>query len=73
MNLFQGIRGLFRGLMPTVIGILPYSGIAFALNEQGKRKVRGMVVLHIYSGFVEADLVLARCYTMNNPLFPILI
>ena len=36
----QGVRGLFRGLTPTVLGILPYSGIAFALNEQGKRKVR---------------------------------
>lgn len=35
----QGIRGLFRGLTPTILGILPYSGIAFALNEQGKRKV----------------------------------
>lgn len=34
-----GFRGLFRGLSPTILGILPYSGIAFALNEQGKRKV----------------------------------
>lgn len=37
-----GIRGLFRGLTPTILGILPYSGIAFALNEQGKRKVQAM-------------------------------
>lgn len=36
----QGTTGLFRGIVPSVIGILPYSGIAFALNEQGKRKVR---------------------------------
>jgi Mitochondrial carrier protein len=34
------IRGLFRGVLPTLAGILPYSGIAFALNEQGKREVR---------------------------------
>ena len=34
-----GISGLFRGITPTLLGILPYSGIAFTLNEQGKRKV----------------------------------
>jgi len=32
--------GLFRGIAPTLIGILPYSGIAFALNEQAKLEVR---------------------------------
>ena len=31
--------GLFRGISPTLLGILPYSGFAFALNEQGKREV----------------------------------
>lgn len=35
-----GVAGLFRGLSPTLLGILPYSGFAFALNEQGKREVR---------------------------------
>jgi Mitochondrial carrier protein len=35
-----GVTGLFRGISPTLLGILPYSGIAFALNEQGKREVR---------------------------------
>jgi hypothetical protein len=36
----RGIAGLFRGVGPTLAGILPYSGIAFALNEQGKREVK---------------------------------
>jgi hypothetical protein len=35
----RGAVGLFRGITPTLLGILPYSGIAFALNDQGKRKV----------------------------------
>jgi Mitochondrial carrier protein len=35
-----GLAGLFRGISPTLLGILPYSGIAFALNEQGKQEVR---------------------------------
>ena len=37
----RGTVGLFRGITPTLIGILPYSGLAFAFNEQGKRKVHG--------------------------------
>lgn len=35
----SGVAGLFRGMPITLFGILPYSGIAFALNEQGKREV----------------------------------
>ena len=35
----RGIPGLYRGISVTLTGILPYAGIAFALNEQGKREV----------------------------------
>ena len=35
----KGLRGLYRGITPTLLGILPYSGIAFTINEQGKRQV----------------------------------
>jgi Mitochondrial carrier protein len=35
-----GVSGLFRGITPTLFGILPYSGIAFTLNEQGKREIQ---------------------------------
>ena len=38
----SGFEGLFRGITPTLLGILPYSGIAFALNEQGKRKIHNL-------------------------------
>lgn len=38
--LTQGFGGLYRGIAPTMLGILPYSGIAFTINEQGKRQVR---------------------------------
>jgi Mitochondrial carrier protein len=36
----RGVAGLFRGITPTLCGIIPYSGLAFTMNEQGKRKVR---------------------------------
>lgn len=36
----RGAVGLFRGITPTLLGILPYSGVAFTLNEQGKKKVK---------------------------------
>ena len=35
----RGVVGLFRGVAPSLMGVLPYSGIAFTLNEQGKRRV----------------------------------
>jgi Mitochondrial carrier protein len=38
-----GIAGLFRGITPTLFGILPYSGIAFTLNEQGKREIQHLM------------------------------
>jgi len=34
-----GLRGLYRGITPTVLGILPYSGTAFTINEQAKLKI----------------------------------
>ncbi|CAB9515044.1 Mitochondrial coenzyme A transporter SLC25A42 [Seminavis robusta] len=35
----RGAVGLFRGITPTIIGILPYSGLAFTINEQGKKEI----------------------------------
>jgi len=38
----RGVIGLFRGITPTLMGILPYSGLAFSFNEQAKRKIQNM-------------------------------
>jgi hypothetical protein len=32
-----GAKGLFRGITPTLLGMLPYAGVAFSTNEQAKR------------------------------------
>ena len=45
----RGVKGLFRGITPTLMGILPYSGIAFSFNEQAKRKVSGRI---LFEGFM---------------------
>ena len=45
----RGVTGLFRGITPTLLGILPYSGLAFSFNEQAKRKVRGVEQAYIIS------------------------
>eukprot|EP00980_Cylindrotheca_fusiformis_P002855 scaffold672_cov126-Cylindrotheca_fusiformis.AAC.56 len=37
-----GFPGLFRGITPTMLGILPYSGFAYAVNEQAKREIQNM-------------------------------
>ena len=34
-----GYRGLYRGITPTILGILPYSGLAFTINEQAKSQI----------------------------------
>lgn len=36
----EGVRGLFRGIWPTLLGILPYSGVGFATYETLKEKYR---------------------------------
>ena len=36
---WQGFKGLYRGISPTLLGILPYSGVAFTINEQAKKKI----------------------------------
>mmetsp|Transcript_25747 Transcript_25747/g.28845 ORF Transcript_25747/g.28845 Transcript_25747/m.28845 type:complete len:411 (+) Transcript_25747:134-1366(+) len=36
----RGVTGLFRGITPTLMGILPYSGLAFSFNEQAKRRIQ---------------------------------
>lgn len=38
----KGVAGLFRGITPTIVGILPYSGVAFTLNEQAKREIQNI-------------------------------
>lgn len=34
-----GMGGLFRGITPTLLGMLPYAGVAFTINEQAKRQI----------------------------------
>ena len=41
------MAGLFQGITPTVLGILPYAGIAFTINEQGKRRVSKIICSYI--------------------------
>ena len=38
--LIKGMIGLYRGITPTLAGMIPYAGIAFTINEQGKKHVR---------------------------------
>lgn len=33
----RGMIGLYRGITPTLAGMIPYAGIAFTINEQGKK------------------------------------
>ena len=35
-----GFQGFYRGLTPTLLGILPYAGIAFCINEKCNQYIR---------------------------------
>jgi len=37
-----GLRALYRGLLPTLVGILPYAGISFATYEALKARARAL-------------------------------
>lgn len=34
----DGFRALYRGVTPSLMGIIPYAGIAFSINEQAKHE-----------------------------------
>lgn len=42
LSKLQGMKGLYRGIAPTLLGILPYSGVAFTINEQAKKQIAQM-------------------------------
>eukprot|EP01135_Chromosphaera_perkinsii_P000926 Nk52_evm24s153 gene=Nk52_evmTU24s153 len=35
-----GMRGLYRGLLPTLMGIMPYSGVSFFTNDTLKKAIK---------------------------------
>ncbi|CAM9674896.1 unnamed protein product, partial [Hapterophycus canaliculatus] len=35
----DGFKALYRGVTPSLLGIIPYAGIAFSINEQAKHEV----------------------------------
>lgn len=43
----EGIRSFSRGLVPSLLGTLPYTGIGFSLNERFKSWVRPCVWNHL--------------------------
>ncbi|CAM9901683.1 unnamed protein product [Ectocarpus sp. 4 AP-2014] len=38
----DGFKALYRGVTPSLLGIIPYAGIAFSINEQAKHKVAAL-------------------------------
>ena len=36
----EGFCALYRGLVPTLVGIVPYSGIGFGIYHSGKATIR---------------------------------
>ena len=56
-----GVQGLFRGITPTLLGMLPYAGVAFAINEQAKRQVRNVMYLLCCAEIVHCAFIISLC------------
>eukprot|EP01084_Bolivina_argentea_P169510 293833_1 len=39
----DGLSAIYRGILPTLLGIAPYAGIAFCLNDLGRTRVHTML------------------------------
>lgn len=57
----DGFRALYRGVTPSLMGIIPYAGIAFSINEQAKHEVR------IGSAFVSVASFSNKVPTLLSP------
>ena len=61
----HGAASFTRGLAPTLMGILPYTGIGFALNEYMKQKLLGYQQSH-YSKTSKVDPIEIRLTTFEK-------
>ena len=52
----QGILYLYRGITPTLLGILPYAGIAFTINDKANHQVRKIEI-----GVSKSSITLKLC------------
>ncbi|XP_071730389.1 mitochondrial carrier protein CoAc1-like [Rutidosis leptorrhynchoides] len=63
-----GVRGLYRGLGPTLMGILPYAGLRFCVYEELKRHVseeqHKSIAMSLSCGAIAAIIG----QTITNPL-----
>eukprot|EP00126_Sphaerothecum_destruens_P010941 Sdes_comp20827_c0_seq7m17416 len=46
-----GVRGLYRGIVPTLIGIIPYSGVSFFTFDTLKKLIRDSTGQHEVTTF----------------------
>ena len=54
----EGIRSLYRGFTPTVVGVIPYAGTSFFTYETLKK---------IYTGSVVAFPIFSNDYFLSIP------
>lgn len=64
----DGFKALYRGVTPSLLGIIPYAGIAFSINEQAKHKVRNVEYCPRWSGMCSFWARVPACIQMRRDL-----
>ena len=55
----EGLKTLYRGISPTVLGVIPYAGTSFFTYETLKKRLSGTFVIDVEHAFLTCYKYLA--------------
>lgn len=64
----EGVSALYRGFLPTMVGIVPYAGTAFATNELIKNHLRRNSKLSKLQSFISGSLAGLSGQVVSYPI-----
>ncbi|OAF70029.1 Calcium-binding mitochondrial carrier protein Aralar1 [Intoshia linei] len=66
---FEGFRGIYRGLLPQLVGVTPEKAVELAVNDLMRKKLRkGNEVLPFYKGIIAGATAGVGQVIFTNPL-----
>jgi len=65
----EGFKGLFRGLVPNLLGIMPSRAIYFATYEEARKLYQRRIKNHDILSMLSGATASLTCYTLLNPVW----